>query len=295
MRTEGKPTTAPTGAITTTTPANLSAANPPRDIQTFGLLLERNRGRLALAARGYRPDEELIILAKKAASRTPKLLECTGESILRALMDAMQLRIKPNHAMGRGYLIPRRRKLPDGRYVQECEFDPGFRGLLDIVRRSGKMTITCHLVYRTEVENGDFEVRWGTDESIKHNPTRALLAPPGERGDVVLAYATARMEDGSQQTEILTRDELDKIRAMASERGPWGDWWEQMARKTAIRRLCKYLPYSEDVERALGASVADDIEPEDAEPEIDAVEVHEAREADHVAEDKVKAASTVQV
>jgi hypothetical protein len=55
------------------------------------------------------------------------------------------------------------------------------------------------------------------------------------------------------QFELISRAELDKVRASsaAGSGGPWAQWYDEMARKTVVRRLCKYLPYSPELEHAV--------------------------------------------
>jgi len=96
------------------------------------------RNKLAEVASNHFTADELTRLALLAASRQPDLLKCTQTSVLRALIDAAELGIKPGGVMGRGYLVPRwnNKIKPAG---LECCFDPGWRGLADIARRSGKV------------------------------------------------------------------------------------------------------------------------------------------------------------
>ena len=146
--------------------------------------------------------------------------------------------------MGRGYLVPRWNKKTGG---NEACFDPGWRGLVDIARRSGQIqSISAHVVY----QNDEFRCEYGTDESIKHVP--CLDADPGP---IIGAYAVAKFKDGSTQVEILSKRDLDKIKAVSqSKTGPWGDWEDEMARKSAVRRLCKYLPFSDELDHAIETS-----------------------------------------
>lgn len=181
---------------------------------------------------------DLVRLALVAISRQPQLAECSQASILRALMDAATLGIRPGGTMGRGYLVPRK---------GECCFDPGWRGLCDIAKRSGAVKrIEAHVVR----ERDHFEVENGTSPTLAHRP---CVREPG--GAIIAAYAIAWLADGEVQTEVLVRDDLDKIRAMGARNGPWASWEEEMARKSAVRRLCKYLPFTEEMDMAADLSM----------------------------------------
>lgn len=188
--------------------------------------------------------DDLVRLALMAASRQPEIAKCSQHSILRALMDAAALGIKPGGLMGRGYLVPRKNRSTNE--LEAC-FDPGWRGLVDIARRSGQIKrIEAHVVY----EGDDFEMVRSPFTSIRHIPSEE-----GDPGPIRAAYAIAEFSDGATQIEVLWRRDLDKIRkSSASQGGPWSTWYDEMARKSAVRRLCKYLPYDPLLERALEAA-----------------------------------------
>lgn len=212
-------------------------------------------GKLAeVVGKTMRP-EALIRMALMAASRNPDIAKCTRDSVLRALLDAAELGIAPGGLQGRGYLVPRKNnKAKDANgnsiTVLECNFDPGWRGLLDIARRSDKIkSVEAHVIYTNEKHR----ILFGTTPLLEHEP---ML--DGDRGQVLCAYAVATFRDGTQQVELVTGPDLDKVRNMGAKSGPWETWYEEMARKTAIRRLCKFLPYEPELERAIEVSHAAD-------------------------------------
>ena len=95
--------------------------------------------------------------------------------------------------------------------------------------------------------NDEFEYEEGTEQKLKHVPTLEE-----DRGEIVAAYAIAKFADGEVQIEVLTKADIEKIRkSSASQGGPWSNWYDEMARKSAVRRLCKYLPYDPVLEKAL--------------------------------------------
>lgn len=193
-----------------------------------------------VATRSMKP-EDLTRLALMAASRQPDLLKCSHTSILRALMDAAALGIAPGGVMGRGWLVPRKNKKNGD---LECCFDPGWRGLCDIARRDKRIKkIDAKVVY----DGDEFEYEEGTNQTVRHVPT----LDAERRGDIVAAYAIAKIDD-DLQVEVLLKSDIEKIRKVSMmQGGPWKDWYEEMARKSAVRRLCKYLPYNPLLERAL--------------------------------------------
>ena len=209
------------------------------------------QAKLAEVATKYMTAGDLVRLTLVAASRQPDLMKCSQTSILRALMDAATLGIMPGGTMGRGYLVPRKNKVNG---TLEACFDPGYRGLIDVARRSGKVKkFDAKVVYAGDL----FEYEEGTNQTLRHVPNLEA----GKRGDVVAAYAIAKLEDGEPQIEVLTRADIDKIRNSSAAKGggPWLTWFEEMARKSAARRLCKWLPYDPMLEKAMEASDAADM------------------------------------
>lgn len=203
--------------------------------------------RLRDVASKYLQPDEIARCVLVAASRNPRIAECTQDSILRCMMDAATIGIRPGGTMGRGWLIPRY----NGKIrAYELNFDPGWRGLADIARRSKVVKrIEARVVHALDT----FRVVEGTDGSIQHIPYDGDDDP----GPIRAAYAVAFLEDG-QQFEVIWKRDLDRIAGVSTSRdkdgnatGPWKDWPEEMARKSAVRRLCKHLPVDEELEYAL--------------------------------------------
>lgn len=139
--------------------------------------------------------------------------------------------------------------LPDGReaalvmFGQQVQAMPMIAGILKKIRQSGDVAkISAQVVH----ENDHFVVSYGFDEDVTHNP------PPLDqpRGKAIGAYATAVLKDGTRLLEVMSLEEIEKVRAVsrAGKSGPWVQWWGEMARKTVMRRLSKRLPMSTDLE-----------------------------------------------
>ena len=159
---------------------------------------------------------------------------------------------------------------------------PMIAGVLKKIRQSGEVSkISAQVVY----ENDHFVVSYGFDEDVTHNP------PPlnKERGKPIGAYATAVLKDGSRLLEVMSLEEINKVRnvSRAKDKGPWVDWWSEMARKTVMRRLSKRLPMSTDLEdeifsrdETMTAKAGPDLqviehrEPESPVSRLDALEQH---------------------
>ena len=129
--------------------------------------------------------------------------------------------------LGQAYLIP---------YGNQIQLIIGYRGLIDLARRSGDLTsLIAHSIH----ENDTFSFDFGTCELPHH--TFSLQQP---RGEVIAFYAIARFKDGSYHFDLMTKGEVDAIRSRskAGNSGPWVTDYEEMGKKTVIRRIAKYLP-----------------------------------------------------
>ena len=186
-----------------------------------------------------------------AASKTPKLLECSQESIVKSLMDASSLGLDCSGTLGSAYLVPFKNKKKDpatGRetWITECQLIPGYRGLIDLARRGGQVAlIEAHAVYAQD----EFDIEYGTVNKIYHKPYLGA----DRREEFTGFYAVATFRDGTKQPEFMTVADVIKIKnqSKAGKFGPWVDHFSEMARKTVVRRLCKYLPLSPELEKAL--------------------------------------------
>jgi recombination protein RecT len=138
--------------------------------------------------------------------------------------------------------------LPDGReaaivmFGDKAQAMPMIAGILRKVRQSGEVSrVSAQVVYQED----EFVWRLGFDEDVTHVP------PPLDqpRGKAIGAYATAVLKDGSRLLEVMSLEEIEKVRAVsrAKGNGPWVSWWGEMARKTVMRRLSKRLPMSTDL------------------------------------------------
>lgn len=186
--------------------------------------------------------ERIIQVATTLISRTPELAECSVESLLGSIMQCSILGFEPIPALGQAYLIPFNNTKNGKREVQ---FIIGYKGLVDLARRSDKIqTIYAQCVYA----NDQFEYEFGLEPKLTHKPAA------GERGEFTHAYAVAKFTNGGFAFEVMSRKDIDKIKAMSqaskSKFSPWnGDEIiiDEMRKKTVIRRLSKMLPMAIEI------------------------------------------------
>lgn len=192
-----------------------------------------------------RRAERFARVCVTAFRQNPELQKSSPASILGAMMTCAQLGLEPNTPSGLAYLIPRwNGKLRS----MECQFQVGYRGLLELMYRSGAIaSINADVVYRQEIEAGLFTYTSGIRPSIEHRID--LLdgsARTGNPQDIVAAYACAVLKSGEPVIRVVPRRDIDKAMAMSGGKsGPsavWKSHYAEMAIKTAIHRLAKWLP-----------------------------------------------------
>ena len=186
--------------------------------------------------------ERFTRMALSALNTTPKLKECTQMSFLAALMNAAQLGLEPNTSLGQAYLIPYNNK-----GTMECQFQIGYKGLIDLGYRNPQMQIiSAQAVY----ENDEFEYELGLNPRLEHHPTLE------ERGEVRLLYGLFKLTNGGFGFEVMSKTAIDAYakeysKAFDSSFSPWKTNYESMAKKTVIKQALKYAPVKADFRKAL--------------------------------------------
>jgi recombination protein RecT len=181
--------------------------------------------------------ERFSRIATTAVTQNPALATCTPQSFIGAMLTAAQLGLEPNTPLGQAYLIP---------YGSNCSFQLGYRGLIELAHRSGDIkSIEAHVVYA----NDDFDFEFGLDPKLKHKPAK------GNRGDVTWVYAVYHTKDEGYGFEVMSVDDINRHRAKYSKakNSPWDTAWDEMAKKTVIKRVLKYAPLKTEFARAVAA------------------------------------------
>lgn len=216
--------------------------------------------------------ERFTRMALSTLNTTPKLMECSKMSFLGALMNAAQLGLEPNTVLGQAYLIPYRNK-----GNMECQFQIGYKGLIDLAYRNDKMqNIQAHCVY----ENDQFEYELGLDSKLKHIPALS------DRGNLILVYAMYKLTNGGYGFEVMSKEDIDNhakkySQSFSSSYSPWKTNYEEMAKKTVVKKLLKYAPIKSD----FATSVAQDETIKSfGEDVVDMSEIADETETDVVAE-----------
>lgn len=222
-------------------------------VTTIRELILKNREQITMALPRHLNTDRLIRTMFTELSRTPKLIECSPRSLLGALIQCAQLGLEPG-LLGMAYLVPFRDRKTG---TTDVQLIVGYKGLLALARRSQEIsTIQAHVV---RVGDTTFHYRYGLTPTLDHQPSDAPWETE-EHGHRVVSrpvthvYAVARLKDGGVQFEVMTTAEIEQHCARysrAAQEGPWVTHWEEMAKKTVLRRLAKLLPASVELHAAV--------------------------------------------
>lgn len=237
-------------------PTTEVAAAPPKprnEIEAVAHQLEQIRPKLALTLPKQIKPEQFERVVLTAINMNPALLEADRRSLFNSCHRAAQDGLLPDGREGALVIYNTKDgKADDGRdrWIKKVQWLPMVAGIIKKLRQSGEIaSVSARVVYKNEIEQGRFKfIIADGEERLTHEP---ILA--GDRGDAVLFYATAKFKDGTIQHEPLTLADVQKIRnaSRAKDKGPWVDWFEEMGRKSALRRLAKYLPLSAEDRRTV--------------------------------------------
>lgn len=192
-----------------------------------------------------------VSFALQHVSKNKMLTNADGATVMQSILNVVQVGLSLNPVLKLGYLVPR--------YDRQsrksiCAFEPSYQGLVKLATDSGSVvSVASHLVY----ENDHFEVSYGTNESVEHKPTFK------NKGEIIAVYAVATLPDGSKMVDVMDMQEVEDIRERSDSYAAfkaekikscvWVSDFGEMARKTIIRRLFKYIPKTETFERVAEA------------------------------------------
>lgn len=184
-----------------------------------------------------KPDR-MARIALTALTKTPKLADCTQASFFECLLSLSQWGLEPDGR--RAHLIP---------YGTTCTLIIDYKGLVELAYRSG----VVRNIHADVVRDGDlFEFDRG--QVTKHTPwfLRRDEGKPDQSGEVFAVYCLVELIGGAAKCEVLSKLDVEKIRSRskAGKNGPWVTDWEEMAKKTAFRRVSKWLPLSAEIHDA---------------------------------------------
>lgn len=251
--------------------ANVRATKPVATAPgaTLKAYIAKMQGEIAKALPSVITPERFTRIVTSAISATPQLAETTPQSFLGAMMTAAQLGLEPNTPLGQAYLLPYKNH---GRL--ECQFQLGYKGLIDLAYRSGEVSI----IQAHEVcENDEFEYNFGLNPDLRHVPATR------DRGSVICYYAMFRTRNGGFGFEVMSKEDVQKhaqrySKSYSGSYSPWTTNFDEMAKKTVLKKALKYAPMKSDFVRAAASdgTIRKEIAPDMA--DVPAVEL----EADYI-------------
>lgn len=214
-----------------------SVANPVAEFSSF---LDKFKPQLALALPKHMSPDRMARLALTAFSSSSNLQACTGKSIAASLMTAGQLGLEPG-VNGAGFLVP---------YKQTCTFVPGWKGLADLVSRSGRGTVFTGVIFKDQKYTFTDGAR---RDLVIHNETDL-----DAEEDITHAYAIGWVKDATMPIIELwrvskIRKHRDRYNKVGAKHYSFRDW-EMYARKVPLLQVLKYMPCSIEVQNAIAVS-----------------------------------------
>ena len=241
--------------MTTSTPEKSLADKRPEAVVTMQNLIEKYKPHMARLLGKNMDVEQIFQIAILALGRQPKLLECTGASVLGCVLESARLKLQPGAGAGETWLIPFKNKYTNR---MECQLVIDHRGLVKLMKRGADVGA----VLAESVCSND-EFGYGVDGGkmfLDWKPSN------GDRG-AIIGYVAATWDRSEKLTAVAykTIEQIEKdhrARSMAKDSGPWkikgsGDY-DGMCKKTMLRLVSKLNP-AEDIDRAVALDERADI------------------------------------
>lgn len=218
---------------------NQVATTEKKTMQSY---IKSMEGEIKKALPSVITPERFTRMVLSAISVNPKLGSCTPSSFLGAMMSAAQLGLEPNTPLGQAYILPYQNK-----GVLEAQFQLGYKGLIDLAYRSGEVELVqAHIVY----ENDKFECEYGLEPKLTHIPADS------DRGNAIKVYAMFKAKSGGYGFEVMSMDDVREhakkySKSYSSSYSPWTTNFEEMAKKTVLKKCLKYAPLKSDFVRGI--------------------------------------------
>lgn len=214
--------------------AAVEKKEPPKTIEQY---LMQNQEIISQALPKHMNAERLTRMALTVIRTNKMLKQCTMPSLAGAIMQAAMLGLEPS-SLGHCYFVPFRNNKTN---EYEVQFIIGYKGMIDLAWRTGEIE---SIIAREVCENDHFKFELGLEESIEHS-----FDLRKDRGKAYAYYAVAKYKGGGHTIMVMSKSDIEKhkARSKAAKNGPWVTDYDEMAKKTVIRAMFKYLPISVEV------------------------------------------------
>jgi recombination protein RecT len=213
-------------------------AEKPIDLIRTQLYLPTMQAQLKSALPPHVTVDKFLRVAMTALQQNPGLLNMDRGSLFAAVVSSAQLGLLPDAQLGEAYFVP---------FKGKVTLVPGYRGLIKLARQG-------------DIGFVEAEIFCANDKTLYvlgDNSHFESMVSWQDRGAMVGVYALAKYRDGGIAARVvMTKAQVDAIRAKSqAANGPaWTDNYEEMAKKTALRRLAKLLPMATTADNAFRLS-----------------------------------------
>ncbi|MEX9216269.1 recombinase RecT [Providencia rettgeri] len=183
--------------------------------------------------------EQFIRTAATAMIENPDLQAADKKSLILALTRCAKDGLMPD---GREAALVVRSTKVNNSYIKKAVYMPMVDGVMKRARQSGQVTnIVSKVVYASD----EFEyVIDEFGEHLKHKPAFV------DNDEIVKVYSFARLTSGEMVIEVMSRNEIERVRDIATSgkiNSVWDKWFDRMALKTVIHRLARRLPCASEL------------------------------------------------
>ncbi len=272
-----------------TTDDRQATAQPIHPIAKLNRDLELRAEQFAMVLPSHIKPDKFQRTIMTAVQSDPALLNVDRQSLLLACMRAAQDGLLPDKREAALVVFKENKKI-DGQWVQRelAAYIPMAFGVRKKILQSEQVAdISTNVVYAAEVARGAFIYEEGSARALRHRPLMDLKAEEATDDQIVAAYSMATLKDGTVSYEVMRRFEIDKVRETSqtgakvdrkgqprTPKGPWVDWFGEMAKKSVLKRHAKMLPQSGDI--LLDLQDDDDAQARGAASTISLLDGHEA-------------------
>ncbi len=236
----------------------VTGEQPPKDDKpgNFPAMLTKWLPEINRALPKHLNGDRMSRIALTAFRRNPLLGECEPLSVFAAVIQAAQLGLEPD-TLGRSYLIPYKKNTKVGNKWEttyECQFVPGWKGLVDLMNRSGQGSAWTGAVFQGDA----FEFMLGDEPYLRHKPAGeddpkkmthcyAIGRPKGAEWPILEVWPLAKI--------LRHRDRYNKV----GNKHYSFENMEMYGRKVPLLQVLKYMPCSPELVAAMALNDAAEI------------------------------------
>lgn len=205
--------------------------------------LDKRKDLLGAGIPGHMTVEREIRTATIMLMGSKKLQETSPQSFYTAVSIAINSGIGLGN--GKGYLVP---------YKKTCSYVPGWKGLIDLVNRTGRASAWTGVVRKGDM----FDYQLGDSPYLHHKP-----GDSEEHKDITHYYAVGRVK-GAEYPHLVVWSVPKVIKHLNTYNKVGGEHYavknddnmEAYGRKVVLLQVIKYLPTSVELENAIAAENA---------------------------------------